>query len=55
MLSSIKPTPLEPTRMCWICGRSVSLESCKIDENGNAVHEECYATKVALAEVLPRG
>ena len=52
MLSSIKPT-LEPTRMCWICGRSISLESCKVDEHGNAVHEECYAAKVALAKASP--
>jgi len=33
---------------CWICGRAVSLESCKIDENGWAMHEECYVAKVAL-------
>ncbi len=37
---------------CWICGRVVSLESCKTDENGNAVHEECYVARVRLN--LPR-
>jgi hypothetical protein len=28
--------------VCAICNRLVSLESCKIDENGQAVHESCY-------------
>lgn len=27
---------------CAICDRLVSLESCKIDEEGRAVHEHCY-------------
>jgi hypothetical protein len=27
---------------CWICGRRVALEDCKIDEHGYAVHENCY-------------
>ena len=36
------------TKFCWICGKSVSLETCKSDEHGNvvhgnAVHEKCYA------------
>jgi hypothetical protein len=39
-----------PIRMCWICGRAVSLETCKIDEHGNAVHEHCYAVKLALSK-----
>jgi hypothetical protein len=33
---------------CWICGKSVSLESCKADEWGNAVHEECQVVRIAL-------
>lgn len=37
---------------CWICGRVVSLESCKTDEHGNAVHEACYVARVSLN--LPR-
>lgn len=37
----------EPTHYCWICGKAVSLESCK-DEQGNPVHERCYAAKLAL-------
>lgn len=27
---------------CSICGNSVSLETSKTDEQGSAVHEECY-------------
>jgi hypothetical protein len=34
-------------RVCWICGRVVSLESCIIDEHGLAVHEECAVAKIA--------
>ena len=30
------------TLLCWICGEGVTLEDCKVDENGQAVHEECY-------------
>ena len=35
-------------KWCWICGGSVSLEDCKIDEHGSPVHEQCYAARVAL-------
>lgn len=34
---------------CWICGNAVDLESCKTDENGIAVHEDCYLLRVAMA------
>jgi hypothetical protein len=35
------PRPvLLPT--CSICSRPVPLETCKTDETGTAVHEECY-------------
>ena len=33
---------------CWICGKTVSLGNSKIDENHLAVHESCYAAKMAL-------
>lgn len=40
------PEPVAATAtyigVCWICDRTVSLETCKIDEHGNAMHEECY-------------
>ena len=35
------------TPCCWICDKPVPLEDCKIDEQGRAVHESCYLTKVA--------
>ena len=31
---------------CWICGRTVSLETCVIDEHGIAVHEECSVVQL---------
>lgn len=36
------------TVLCWICGERVTLEDCKVDENGQAVHEECYMMVVLL-------
>lgn len=33
--------------ICWVCGAPVSLEECKIDEHGEAVHEKCYVTMIA--------
>lgn len=31
---------------CVICNDSVRLEECKADENGQAIHEECYVSKI---------
>jgi hypothetical protein len=31
---------------CPVCDESVALETCKIDEDGRAIHEECYVDKV---------
>jgi len=36
---------LQPPR-CAICGKPVPLESCKFDENGKAVHEDCYVGRM---------
>lgn len=33
---------------CWICGKAVDLRTCKIDEHGLTVHEDCYAAKLAF-------
>jgi hypothetical protein len=47
-------TPLPATlrlgspRLCWICGKLVSLENCKADEQGNTVHEMCYVARIKL-------
>jgi hypothetical protein len=37
-----------PLPLCWICGKEVYLEESKTDENGNAVHEECYTLRTQL-------
>jgi len=33
---------------CSICNELVELETAKVDEIGNPVHEECYVQKVSL-------
>ncbi len=43
-----QPAKSEAAKACWICGGAVSLESCKTDENGHPVHEECYVARVKL-------
>jgi len=40
-LSTISEFPI-----CSLCNEPVELETAKTDENGNAVHEECYALKM---------
>ncbi len=47
------PLPSKPIspRICWICGRPVQLEECKVDEHGLAVHEGCQALKLSLHNV----
>jgi anti-sigma regulatory factor (Ser/Thr protein kinase) len=37
---------------CCICNSPVPLETSKTDENGQAVHEECYVLKVCAATEL---
>jgi hypothetical protein len=38
----------ELPRICWICGKLTSLESCKVDEHGLPVHEACQTLKLSL-------
>lgn len=33
---------------CWICGEELSLFDCKVDEQGRAVHEQCYIARISL-------
>lgn len=33
---------------CGICGKEAFLETCKIDERGYIVHEDCYALRILL-------
>lgn len=35
--------------LCWICGNVVNLETCKADEHGMAVHEDCPMARITLA------
>jgi hypothetical protein len=32
--------------ICAICNEPVTLETCKINENGDATHEDCYVGKI---------
>jgi hypothetical protein len=38
------------TPACAVCKAPVELETCKTDERGTAVHEECYVRKIRLAQ-----
>jgi len=39
----LKDVPGSP---CPICNKLVAMESAKTDENGHAVHEDCYVVIV---------
>jgi hypothetical protein len=41
-----KSSPL----LCQICGKPVAVETSKTDENGRAIHEDCYVLKVKLEQ-----
>lgn len=43
-------TPQLSLPICSICKKPVQLETSKTDEDGMAVHEDCYVSKVALGE-----
>ncbi len=42
------PVTLNHIFCCGICGEHVSLNNCKTDEQGQAVHEGCYVVKMKL-------
>ena len=42
------------THYCWICGDDVSLETCKIDEHGSAVHEACLFARMKMESTSSR-
>lgn len=42
-----KPAP-ETCVPCIICGQPVALEMAKTDDDGQAVHENCYVHKLAV-------
>ena len=41
-----KSSPL----LCRICGKPVAVEGCKTDDDGKAVHEDCYVLKLRLEQ-----
>ena len=45
----VMPRPA-PLPACSICNKPVQLETSKTDENGSAVHEECYVLKLTLKQ-----
>jgi len=45
----VETSPLKRVYFCWICGSAVDLQTCGTDEQGMAVHEDCYFLKIALA------
>jgi len=48
-MEALHPAPhLLQLPVCPICNASVSLETAKTDEEGTAIHEECYLLKVKL-------
>jgi hypothetical protein len=40
--------PLPP--VCRICGKPVAVEISKTDEDGRAIHEDCYVLKIQLEQ-----
>jgi hypothetical protein len=42
--------PRDP--VCSIDRTPVQLNTAKTDEDGNAVHEDCYVTKLGVAKVV---
>lgn len=46
-----KSSPL----LCRICGKPVAVENCKTDDDGKAVHEDCYVLKLRLAQTNKDG
>jgi hypothetical protein len=46
-----EPSPL----FCQICGKPVAVETSKTDEDGRAIHEDCYVMKVRLKQASKDG
>jgi hypothetical protein len=46
-----KSSPL----LCRICGKPVAIETCKTDDGGKAVHEECYVLRLTPEQRITDG
>jgi hypothetical protein len=42
----LEVTLIDELPMCAICGQPVGLEAANTDEDGQAVHEGCYSSKL---------
>jgi hypothetical protein len=40
--------PEKPPKICWICGKDISLEHSRTDETGFTVHESCHHKRMLL-------
>jgi hypothetical protein len=38
---------------CSICNKPVTLETALIDQDGKAVHEDCYVRRLRLKQITP--
>ena len=38
---------------CAVCGKPCSLENCKTDELGRAVHDSCYVVVILSKQNVP--
>jgi hypothetical protein len=39
---------------CSFCNEPVEIKTGKTDDNGKAIHEECYAARMRLKAITPR-
>lgn len=49
------PQKFKRPLLCRICGRPVAVETSKTDEDGRAIHEDCYVVKVKLDQASEDG
>jgi hypothetical protein len=47
-LSPQVPQKLKSPLLCRICGKPVAIETSKADDEGKAIHEDCYVKRVKL-------
>jgi hypothetical protein len=45
-MASTKEPDKEPEVICSICGKTISVEDGKTDDNGAPVHGDCYIHKM---------
>lgn len=48
------PNPLTPPPNCSFCNDPVEPEDAKIDDDGKAMHEECYIMSIIRKTVAAR-